>query len=98
MPSISTRYLPPTHTKGARVKAHITGRTKGPSVTIGFHSVSGDAHDWAARLLAEELSKGTDDSGAEFWRGAWFRVASTDDDKGWVYVHVSTTARPDFNV
>lgn len=49
--TIRTRYLPPTATKGGRVKAwrvdrcRNTGKTE--SVTRSFHATSGDAHDYA---------------------------------------------------
>ncbi|CAB4135405.1 hypothetical protein UFOVP291_4 [uncultured Caudovirales phage] len=49
--TIRTKYLPPTDTKGGRVKAwrvdrcRNTGKTE--SVTRSFHATEGDAHDYA---------------------------------------------------
>lgn len=56
MQTIQTRYIGPTNTKGARIKATHSGGFK--SVTVGFHSEETEllAHKSAANKLRELLA------------------------------------------
>jgi len=76
MPTISTRYLPPTNTKGARVKAWITNHTGGPSVTVDYHSHD-KPHEAAALMLAQGMT----------YKGKFFYAGPTDDGKGDIFVY-----------
>ena len=85
MAAISTRYIPPTNTKPARVKAWRTGHKEGPSVTVDFH---GDAtlpgepvqcpHARAAWRLVLKLDPW-------FHGRPWFLAVSTDDQRGYLF-------------
>ena len=64
--SILTKYIPPTNTRGARIKAVQSGwndKRQCASITIPYpHELNTDqAHALAARMLAEKLD----------WPGQW---------------------------
>lgn len=75
MQAIQTRYLGPTNTRGARVKAFSEGFPRG--VTVSWdHALDSEAnHDVAARAFIRKLE----------WFGTWVRGGSTDR-RGNVYV------------
>lgn len=54
--AIITKFLGPTNTKGARIKAHTGLGNTSSSVTIGYHSLEGSlSNENRYRAVAQEL-------------------------------------------
>lgn len=77
MVSIETKFIGPTNTLGARIKAYTSESSNLPGryVTMGCHSTPGDASDAAALVLLRKLG----------WGGRWLKGHTG---RGWVYVSV----------
>ena len=85
MQSIQTRYIGPTNSRGARIKAYSEGFPRG--ITVPYeHGAAG--HTGAHRVAAESFIRATG------WFGVWIEGASADG-RGSVYVCVAREHTPE---
>lgn len=88
MQSINTKYLAPTNTRGARIKAYAS-YAKELSVTIGYdYSLHTEAaHAKAAMELAQTLKWGSDWYSADSENGKGYVFVPCANHNKWIFYH-----------
>lgn len=85
MQSIQTRYLPPTNSRGARIKAYSEGFPRGVTVPYEYRA---QGETGAHRVAVEAFIR------AKGWFGVWVEGASADK-RGNVYVCIAREHSPE---